>query len=157
MPLTPITSIVTAPAAVEAVESAVESAELTVTVINLTSAKTANPIIEVHSAPPELTIPELIEKVSRDYNLDPRLALAVAKCENNFKHYNQDGEVLSGRANRHDVGVFQINEQYHLAKSRELGFDIYTPDGNVEYAVWLMKAYGRAPWVWSQPCWSKAV
>ncbi|MEK7208884.1 MAG: transglycosylase SLT domain-containing protein [Patescibacteria group bacterium] len=156
-PITSVTTTTTVPLA--PVESVIksDSFELAVTVIDLTTNQTISPTIEVHSAPPEMTIPELIEKTSRDYDLDPRLALAVAKCENNFKHYNQDGEVLRGRANRYDVGIFQINEQYHLAKSRELGFDIYTPDGNIEYAVWLMKTSGRAPWVWSQPCWSKEV
>ena len=31
---------------------------------------------------------------------------------------------------------------------------IISPAGNIEYAVWLMSAYGRAPWVWSRKCWS---
>ncbi|MBI2097329.1 MAG: transglycosylase SLT domain-containing protein [Candidatus Vogelbacteria bacterium] len=107
---------------------------------------------------PEPTAPELIELKSREYGINSRLALAIARCESRFRQYDKKtGEVLRGERNRHDVGVFQINEQYHLEKSRELGFDIYTAAGNVEYAIWLMSAYGRAPWVWSRECWSRAV
>ena len=109
--------------------------------------------IQVYSVAPELTIVELIEKTSREYGVGSRSALAVAKCESHLRHYNEAGEVLRGEVNRYDVGVFQINEYFHLEKSRELGFDIYTPTGNIEYAIWLMKAYGRAPWVWSRQCW----
>ena len=122
-----------------------------VTVVDLAPFKTS---VAVHTIAPELTIQELIQKVSREYDLDPNLALAVAKCESRFNQYNKAGEVLRGEANHYDVGVFQINEQFHLEKSRTLGFDIYTPKGNVEYAIWLMKAYGRAPWVWSKKCWN---
>lgn len=127
--------------------------------MSVTSAPTVGTVdtTEMYSAPPELTVPELIEKVSRDYNLDPRSTLAIAKCESQFRHYSKNGEVLRGQVNPRDVGVFQINEDYHLEKSRELGFDIYTPTGNIEYAVWLMSAYGRAPWVWSRNCWSRTM
>lgn len=106
---------------------------------------------------PEPTMSELIELKSREYGIDSSLALAIARCESRLRQYDKTGEVLRGEANRRDIGVFQINEQYHLEKSRELDLDIYSAGGNVEYAIWLMSAYGRAPWVWSRKCWSHAI
>ncbi|MBI2100906.1 MAG: hypothetical protein HYT47_02720 [Candidatus Vogelbacteria bacterium] len=111
-------------------------------------------VILVFDSASEPTIPELIALKSREYKIDPRLALAIARCESRLRQYDETGLVLRGESNPRDVGVFQINEQYHLEKSRELGFDIYTAAGNIEYAIWLMSAYGRAPWVWSRKCWS---
>jgi len=64
-----------------------------------------------------------------------------------------DGGVLRGVANYQDVGVFQINEYYHLDKSIELGFDIYTTEGNMDYAEHLYETQGTTPWKWSAFCW----
>jgi len=129
-----------------------DNSRLAINVIGL--AQTETNILVLDSAP-KPTVPELIELKSREYGVDSRLALAIARCESQFRQYDdKTGEVLRGKSNRRDVGVFQINEQYHLEKSRELNFDIYTAAGNIEYAVWLMSAYGRAPWVWSRKCWS---
>ncbi len=88
------------------------------------------------------------------YGIKSELPIAIARCESQLQQYNKAGEVLRGKANRYDVGIFQINEQYHLERSQELGFDIYTPEGNVGYATWLMSTTaGRGPWVWSRHCW----
>lgn len=129
-----------------------QSAINAINVIKL--AQTEANILVLDSAP-EPTTSELIELKSRKYGIDSELALAIARCESHLRQYDdKTGEVLRGKANRRDVGVFQINEQYHLEKSRELDLDIYSAAGNIEYAIWLMSAYGRAPWIWSRKCWS---
>jgi hypothetical protein len=104
------------------------------------------------------TIPELIAKKSKEQGVDAKLSQAIAFCESTNRQFNVDsGTVLRGVHNPLDVGLFQINERYHLQKSQELGFDIYTVEGNIDYALWLLKAQGAQPWKWSQPCWSKKI
>ena len=96
--------------------------------INVTESSAATDTqIEVQEALPatlEPSLQELIKQTSLDYGVDPRSALAVAKCESHLKQYNNAGEVLRGKVNRYDVGIFQINEKNHLEKSREMGFEI---------------------------------
>lgn len=77
----------------------------------------------------------------------------VAQCESHHNQFNVDGSVLRGRVNPQDVGVFQINEFYHLEESKKLGMDIHTTAGNIDYARHLYDTQGLSPWVWSRPCW----
>lgn len=96
----------------------------------------------------------LIIELSKQYGLSSDLALQIAWCESHLAHYEADStQVKRGRLNSADVGVFQINEKYHLAKSRELGFDIEQLRDNIEYAMWLMKNEGSQHWFWSHACW----
>lgn len=62
---------------------------------------------------------------------------------------------MRGAQNPKDVGICQINEQYHKEKAEELKYDIYTTKGNVAYAKYLYDTQGTKPWVWSQACWDK--
>ena len=102
----------------------------------------------------QMSIPELIEKYSRIYNVSSREAKAIAFCESSNRHFDRNGQVLRGIQNQDDVGLFQINEKYHLRRSQELGIDIYTLEGNVRYAMLLLADQGMQPWHWSQNCWS---
>lgn len=81
--------------------------------------------------------------------------LEVARCESQNRQYNADGSVLRGVQNSQDVGVFQINERYHLDASRKMGLDIHTTEGNMEYAEHLYETQGLQPWSWSKSCWSE--
>lgn len=101
-------------------------------------------------------IPKLITTKSMEQKVDPNLAKAIAFCESTYRQFNVDnGTVLRGIHNPLDVGLFQINEKYHLKKSQELGFDIYTVEGNIDYALWLISHEGAGHWKWSKPCWSQ--
>lgn len=66
--------------------------------------------------------------------------------------FNADGSVLRGRINSQDVGMCQINEHYWLQKSLDLGYNIYTEEGNKLMALWIYNQSGTAPWRWSKPC-----
>ena len=79
----------------------------------------------------------------------------IVGCESKFRQFTKSGAVLRGALNRHDIGLFQINETYHLDTSRKLGYDIYTLDGNIGYAKYLFKHYGTKPWGWSSKCWTR--
>lgn len=79
----------------------------------------------------------------------------IARCESQYRQYDKDGNVLRGKANPDDVGIFQVNEHYHLADSKARGDDIYTTDGNIDYAAHLLETQGTKPWNWSKGCWGK--
>lgn len=78
----------------------------------------------------------------------------IAMCESTFRQYGTDDQVLRGIVNSDDVGIFQLNEYYHLDKANELGFDIYTVDGNIKMARYLYDKYGTQPWSASKTCWN---
>ncbi len=137
-----------------------------IVVSNLTS--TATPIIDNglngSSVEPgtvieikEPTNKDIIATLARRQGVNPDLALAISQCESEHRQFNQDGTVLRGRQNPQDVGLFQINEFYHLEDSKKLGYDIYTAKGNVEYAFHIMKRDGVRHWTYSKPCWGHKV
>lgn len=79
----------------------------------------------------------------------------IARCESTFRQFDKNGNVLRGVANRYDVGVMQINEYFHLEKSKKLGYDIYSIEGNMAYARYLYEREGARPWLASSNCWAK--
>ena len=83
----------------------------------------------------------------------PSVFKKIAWCESKNMQFNRDGSVHRGVQNPQDVGKYQINEHYHLEASRALGINIYTTEGNTEYAYRLYKANGTRDWNWSKWCW----
>ena len=77
----------------------------------------------------------------------------VAFAESGFRQFDSNGDVLRGTLNEKDIGIFQVSETYWLEKSLELGYDIYTVNGNIEMAVWIYNNYGTQPWAWSKKGW----
>jgi len=99
----------------------------------------------------------MIREVSEKYGVDDQLAIEIARCESGLRQYSNDGTIVRGKVNPKDVGVFQINEGYHLRQSQDQGYDIYTTRGNIEYAVSLIKKVGNQPWAASKTCWGNHV
>jgi hypothetical protein len=122
-------------------------------------AKVNTTAVEQPVVPPvsEVSVSEMIVEISEERGVRTNVALAIAQCESTHRQYNEQGEVLRGRENSQDVGVFQINEKYHLEASRSLGLDIYSTEGNIRYAMYLLENQGRAPWIHSKPCWAPKV
>lgn len=97
--------------------------------------------------------------------LDDNTLRAICSCESgngngSVNHYELDGVTpLRGKSTPshlgEDIGMCQINTKYHLDSSMSLGYDIYTPEGNWNYAKYLLKTQGTKPWQASKPCWSK--
>ena len=84
----------------------------------------------------------------------------VCACESVGKknamptHYDKNGNVLRGIVNSQDIGMCQINEYWNGAEAKSLGIDIYTLEGNIQFANILYKNRGLAPWKYSKSCWS---
>ena len=89
----------------------------------------------------------------KEYAETPIL-VEIARCESTFRHYGENGKIIRGRVNSHDIGVMQINLLYHADTAEGLNIDLYTVEGNVEYAKYLYGKYGSKPWSASEPCWS---
>ena len=96
------------------------------------------------------------EEIVAEYFKDIPIMKKIAYCESRYTHFNSDGSVLRGRVNPKDVGVMQINERYHLAASQRLGYDIYTIEGNMDYARHLYRTQGVRPWIHSSHCWDSS-
>lgn len=105
----------------------------------------------------EPTYQEMIEVIAKKNNVNPELAVAISRCESELRQFNKDGSLLRGRQNPDDVGLFQINEYYHLSDSKKLGFDVHTPKGNIDYAMYIIKRDGIRHWTYSKPCWGHKV
>jgi hypothetical protein len=132
-----------------------------------TPAVESAPIVEAASATvlaaapePEITImPEkpivTIEEYVKTYFRDTPVLAEIARCESQYRHYTTNGKLLRGRVVNEDVGVMQVNETYHLAASKKLGYDIHTLDGNLGYAKYLYDKQGVRPWASSAACWDK--
>ncbi len=103
----------------------------------------------------QLKSPKIVEQYVREYFKDIPILIYVAKCESRFRQIGEDNEVVRGEHNNQDVGVMQINEQYHLERATKLGYDIYSIEGNMAYARRLYDQQGTVPWSSSGACWEK--
>jgi len=97
---------------------------------------------------------KVIEAYVREKYADKPILVDIARCESTFRQFDADGRVIRGKVNNGDVGVMQINEKYNGDKANELGYDIYTVEGNLEFARYLYDKYGTNPWSSSAKCWS---
>jgi hypothetical protein len=77
--------------------------------------------------------------------VDQAQMLWTTKEESDFKQFGKDGKVL--RSKTDDIGIMQINEPEFLEKSKELGYDIYTTEGNLRMALWIYQNHGPMRWV----------
>jgi hypothetical protein len=96
-----------------------------------------------------------VESYVRDYFRDTPILAEVAKCESTFRQFDSKGRIVRGRENPDDIGIMQINTFYHGDSAENLGYDLFTLDGNLGFAKWLYSKYGDAPWVHSSKCWKK--
>lgn len=80
--------------------------------------------------------------------------LAVAWCESGHRQYAADGSVLENPAPYSSAsGIFQILRITHGPKAAEMGIDIMTPEGNMEFAEYLYEQNGLRDWEESRHCW----
>lgn len=99
------------------------------------------------------TLDVSVKGVVSEYFDDIPELVGVAQCESHFRHFDKNGRVLRGYVNKSDIGVMQINEYYHGKKAEELGYDLYSIEGNMLYARYLYNREGLTPWLSSSKCW----
>lgn len=97
---------------------------------------------------------ETLQQYVEDSFADTPVMIAVSHCESKFRQYGENGTLLRGD-NPDDIGVMQINEHYHGAEAKAMGIDLYTIEGNVEFARYLYGKQGVIPWLSSSRCWDK--
>lgn len=92
-----------------------------------------------------------IRNRSISWGVNPTIMLRLANCESGTAQFKDNGSVVRGVVHPWDVGIFQINlnpEKTDWAKvGKELGYDPYTIEGNVELAMYIAKNYGYQHWV----------
>ncbi len=93
------------------------------------------------------------EEIIAERLIDAPILKKIAFCESQNRQFNESGGVLRGHINSQDVGFMQINEKYHLGTANKLGLNIYTLEGNIDYAKYLYRTQGVKPWVHSSHCW----
>ncbi|MBX4197721.1 hypothetical protein KW782_00095 [Candidatus Parcubacteria bacterium] len=96
-----------------------------------------------------------VEKYVRAYFAKTPILAEIAYCESRFTHYTYTGTVVRGKIVHEDVGVMQINEDYHLKTAEKLGYNIHSLQGNLAYAQYLYERQGVQPWSASAPCWNR--
>lgn len=79
--------------------------------------------------------------------------LDVAWCESGFKQFESPNRVLRGRITPADIGLFQINAEYHEDYLRV--YNVYSVQGNIAYAKKLYERNGLRDWKASKSCWEK--
>ncbi|MBL7045258.1 MAG: hypothetical protein ISR98_01530 [Parcubacteria group bacterium] len=94
-----------------------------------------------------------VEEYVREHFENYPVMAEVAKCESRFRHFKKNGDVIRGLVNSSDVGVMQINEYYHSDTADRLGINLYTLEGNIDYATYLFEKEGTSPWLASSKCW----
>lgn len=97
--------------------------------------------------------PKEMEAFLRKEFADTPILVNIARCESNFKQFDERGHIIRGRIDKNDIGVMQINERYHGETAKKLGMNIYTVEGNIAYGKHLYERSGSAPWNASAPCW----
>lgn len=118
------------------------------------SAATANASIQ--SVPKEAFGPksQSVEEFVREYYADTPVLIEVARCESQFRQYDEKGAVLRGEVTPEDIGIMQINDHFQGETAKSMGYDIRTIEGNLAYAKVLYDKQGVAPWRASKKCWS---
>lgn len=87
----------------------------------------------------------------------------IAGCESEWNrnsfgsHYDAKGRVRRNinKNGSWDIGRWQINLETWETKAHELGYNVYTPEGNEKMAYWIYNNRGTEDWYSSKDCWSK--
>ena len=121
-----------------------------------TNTGTESIVDETYSEISEQVKVKTTEEIITEHFIDTPILKKIASCESQYRQFDETGAVLRGKVNSQDIGVMQINEKYHLKEAQKLGLDIYTLEGNLDYAKHLYEKQGVKPWVHSSTCWDKS-
>lgn len=105
--------------------------------------------------------PPIVQTVMAEEKFaDYPLLVKICKAESENTQFRKDGRVMRGSITPSDIGFCQINEPIWNDKARDLGYDIYTEDGNKKMAIYIFLNQGSSPWnsskcsaIRSNNCW----
>ncbi len=69
---------------------------------------------------------------------EARVMVDIAQAESGFRQFNEDMSVFRGLENPADVGVMQVNEETWGKEAKKQNLDIYSLDGNLKMALWIL-------------------
>ena len=69
------------------------------------------------------------------------------------RHFNEDGTVLIGEIDDRDIGSCQISTHWWGDTAKELGYNLWSKEGNINFAIYLYKTQGSHLWEQSSKCW----
>ena len=77
-----------------------------------------------------------------------KILKAIITCESSNRH------VIGTLAKVGiDIGKCQINTYWHGKRAASMGLDLYDPEDNMDYCLYLFESEGVKPWKSSQVCW----
>jgi len=92
-------------------------------------------------------VEEVIERVCREEGINPKVCLAVAKCESNLNPF---------ATNLRDFGLYQFN--YRRFKDGQINLkEAIDPELSTRKFVEIVKNEGLKPWDASRKCWEKEI
>ena len=91
------------------------------------------------------------EAISDYFEDDAEMMTRIAYCESKLRQFNERGRVVRNPVSP-DYGVFQIHKPTWGHEADKLGLDIYTVEGNIEMADYILKTQGIAAWRASAAC-----
>lgn len=90
----------------------------------------------------------IAERISSETNIPKEKIIKIIWAESNYnsnaKHINKN--------HTYDSGLLQINSS-HISEAKKMGIDIFTDEGNVRFAIYLIKTCGLSPWDSSKHVW----
>ena len=114
-----------------------------------TAPKTIKKAVVAHYTEPVGKPLELAKKVSEETGVPCETIQKIMWAESHYsvdaKHVNKNGS--------YDSGLFQINSQ-HIPLAKSMGIDIFTPEGNADFAIYLIRKNGLRDWGYSKSTWS---
>jgi hypothetical protein len=81
-----------------------------------------------------------------------KILKAIIDCESSNRH------VIGTLAKVGvDIGKCQINTYWHSERAEEMGLNLFDPEDNMEYCLYLFEEEGVRPWKSSQVCWRQTL
>lgn len=118
-------------------------------VINKKIAKIVKHKKVVYSLPEDTKVLEIVTLVSKETGYSVDLISKIVFAES---HYNISARNVNKNKSI-DNGLFQINSQ-HIPLAEKMGINIMEPEGNAQFAIYLIKKNGLLDWGYSKYKWS---
>ncbi len=112
------------------------------------------PQASVGNAPVAMPQAQTVKEYVEIYFADQPVMIDIARCESQFRQFDKKGAILKNPTSS-AVGIFQIMSSLHAKPADKIGMDIYSIEGNLEFARHLFDEEGTTPWLSSSKCWGK--